>query len=222
VPRPRLHPSRGRWLLVTVLILLAIIAVPTILLIAQWPFTPQKVARNLEEATGSKVEIKSFQRVYLPRPGCIAQGLTFRRGSDPNQPPVMTIERLHILSSMLGLFGSHVAKIIAEGVHVVMPPLGSESGAKPASDIVVGELVTKDAVFEFLRRNPAEPRVQFLVRTLSLKNLGRRTTITFYTAVRVPEPPGEAEIQGTLGPFKQNQNAEAPGAGTSPVQTADP
>src|SRR5207244_1579773 len=158
----------------TVVTLLAILAVPTIILLLRWPFTPEEVAKNLEEATGSKVEIKSFQKIYLPHPGCVAQGLTFRRGSNPTQPPIMTVERLHIRSSMLGLFGKHITKMVADGVHVVMPPLGSESGAKPASDIVVGELVAKNAVIEFSRKNPAEPRVRFLVRRLSLKNFGRR------------------------------------------------
>jgi len=216
-----LHPTRGRWLLVTVLTLLGILALALIVLFLKWPFTPKEVAKNLEEATGSKVEIGSFQKIYLPFPGCEARKLTFRRGTDSSKPPIMTIERMHIRSSIFGLFGNHLTKIIADGVHVVMPPLGTETGPKPASDIVVGELVAKNAVFEFSRQNLSEPRVQFLVRRLSLKNLGRRTTITFYTAVRIPEPPGEAEVRGTLGPFKENQNPEAPVAGTYTFQGAD-
>ena len=84
----------------------------------------------------------------------------------------MTIERLHIRSSFIGLFGKHITKIVADGVHVVMPPLGTETGAKPASDIVVGELVAKDAVIEFSRKNLSDPRIQFLARQAVVQESG--------------------------------------------------
>lgn len=215
------HPARGKWLLVTVLTLLGVLGAAILGLLIYWPFTPQKVAQNLDEATGSKVQIATFQKIFFPFPGCVAGGLTFRRGSDPKQPPVMTIERLHIRSSFFGLFGKHIAKIVADGVHIVMPPLGTEAGTKPASDIVVGELVAKNAVIEFSRKNPSDPRIQFLARRLSFKNFGRRTKITFYAAVRTPAPPGEAEVNGTLGPFKENQNPEAPISGSYKFTGAD-
>ena len=218
---PKPHPARGKWLLVTVLTLLGVLAVGFVGLLIRWPFTPQEVAKNLEEATGSKVQIATFQKIFLPFPGCVAGGLTFRHGSDSKLPPVMTIERLHIRSSFFGLFGKHITKIVADGVHVVLPPLGSETGAKPASDIVVGELVAKNAVIEFSRKSSSDPRIEFLARRLSFKNLGRRTKITFYAAVRTPEPPGEAEVNGTLGPFKEGENPEAPIDGSYTFTSAD-
>jgi hypothetical protein len=218
---PHLHPSRGKWLLITVLTVLGILTAAILILLMNWPFTPQKVAKNLEEATGSKVQIAKFEKLYLPFPGCRAEGLTFRRGKDASQPPLMTIERLLIRSSFFGLFGHHIMKIVADGVHVVMPPFGTETGTKPASDIVVGELVAKNAVIEFSRKAASEPRVQFLARRLSLKNFGRRTKITFYADVHTPEPPGEAEVNGTLGPFKENQNPEAPISGSYKFSSAD-
>ena len=219
---PHKHHLRGRWLLVTVLTLLAILGLAILILFIRWPFTPKAVSQNLEEATGSRLEFKSFQNTYLPVPGCVVGGLVFRRGFDPKQPPVMTIERLHIRSSVFGLFGKHLTKIVADGVHVVMPPLGTpQGGAKPGSDIVVGELVAKNAVFEFARHDPSTPAVKFLVHRLSLQNFGRRTLIHFYTSVRIPEPPGEAEVRGTLGPFKENENPEAPISGTYTFKDAN-
>lgn len=215
------HPSRGKWLLVTVLVILGILAIPLGCLIVRWPFTYAKVSQDLSEATGSRVEMQHFRQLYLPRPGCVAEQLTFRRGSDSNAPPVMTIKRLVIRSSILGLFGKHVQKIVADGVHVIMPPLGTQSGSKPASDIVVGDLVAKNAVFEFEREDKSQPRLKFLVHRLSLQNFGRRTVINFYSSVRIPEPPGEAVVRGTLGPFKANENPEAPLAGTYTFNNAD-
>jgi hypothetical protein len=216
------HPARGKWLLVTVVVLFGILAAAFIILLIRWPFTPKEVSQNLEEATGSRLQFKSFHPRYLPYPGCVVQGLTFHRGADPKAPPIMSIERLYIRSSVFGLFGKHITKIVADGVHVIMPPFENlGQGSKPSSDIVVGELVAKNAVFEFSRQDPSQPRLKFLAHRLSLKNFGRRTTITFYTLVRVPEPPGEAEVRGTVGPFKENQNPEAPIAGSYTFKDAD-
>jgi hypothetical protein len=78
-----IRPKRRRWMLVAAIIAVVILAAGVGLLISRWPFTPQAVIRDLEQATSTTVEIRNFRRAYLPHPGAVAEDVVFRRGRDP-------------------------------------------------------------------------------------------------------------------------------------------
>ena len=75
-----------------------------ILLTRFFPYSEKNVSESLQETFPSKLKIDHFRPVYFPRPGCEAEGVTFRSASGaPNEPP-------NVLRRYLGgVFGSRPA-----------------------------------------------------------------------------------------------------------------
>ena len=113
----RKHRVRN-WLLVSAFFLLGILVAGFVLVMLNWPFTRAQVEKDLAEATASTVTIESFQPTYFPRPGCMANGVTFRRSQDSRVPALITVQKLTIQGSFVGLLTKHVPVIRAEGAHV--------------------------------------------------------------------------------------------------------
>src|ERR1700749_2093223 len=63
----------------------------------RWPFSEHKVVQSLEETFPATVAIQKFRPTYFPHPGCIAEGVTFRRlGSSAQMPPIVTMQGMRI------------------------------------------------------------------------------------------------------------------------------
>ena len=109
-----------RWLAAGALAV-AVAMIVTLLLVARnWPFTRDKVMEDLAEATSSTVAIRSFHQMYFPHPGCVAESVTFRHGIDKANPPLITIKKLMVQGSFMGLFTKHVTRIRAEGLRIIV------------------------------------------------------------------------------------------------------
>src|SRR5271166_2027143 len=110
VPKPK------RWRPILAISLVVAVMLGAIALARQWPFTRQAVIRSLQQQSGTPVEIAAFRRFYFPHPGCVAEGVTFRK--DPRTPPLITIQRLTIVGSYTGLLEHHLTSVRAEGLHL--------------------------------------------------------------------------------------------------------
>ena len=42
--------------------------------------------QNLDEASDSKLRLRTFYRTYFPFPGCVLEGLEFNHGSNTSKP----------------------------------------------------------------------------------------------------------------------------------------
>lgn len=179
--------------------------------ILNWPFTRAQIEKNLADATVSSVVIESFQPTYFPRPGCVATGVTFRRNQDHGIPPLLTVQKLTIQASFLGLLTKHISVIQADGAHVTIPPL--DTGGPwlrniTGSKVVVEDLVANGAILDFTSADPGKSRIRFEVHEFVQHNLGSRGVMPFQTALSNPEPPGEVRATGNLGPWKADNPAE--------------
>jgi hypothetical protein len=137
-----------------------------------WPFTRAQVEKDFGDATFTTVTIESFQQTYFPRPGCIATAVTFRRHQDRSDPPLITLQKLTIQGSFLGLLTKHLSAIRADGAHLVIPPFATgEARLLNISRLkaVVGELVANGAVLEFTPRDPGKSRLKFEVHEFVLQ-----------------------------------------------------
>jgi AsmA-like C-terminal region len=214
--RNRFNLPTGRnrlrnWLLLGAVALLAILVSGLVLLMQNWPFTRAQVEKDLGDATFTTVTIESFQQTYFPRPGCIATGVTFRRNQDRRDPPLITVQKLTIQGSFLGLLTKHLSAIRADGAHLVIPPFATgEARLLNISRLkaVVGELVANGAVLEFTFRDLGKPRLKFDVHEFVLHDLGSNGAMSFQTAVSNPEPPGEVRATGRLGPWRADDPAQ--------------
>ena len=79
---------------------------------------------DLEEAASGKVEIRKFSPDLFSASRLHCRGVTYRLA--PNSSPFATLEKLTIESNYLGLLGSHISRIRADGLHVYVPPKGSK------------------------------------------------------------------------------------------------
>src|SRR5581483_3152183 len=212
------------WLLLGAVALLAILVTGLVLLMQNWPFTRAQVEKDLGDATFTTVAIESFQQTYFSRPGCIATGVTFRRNQDRRDPPLITVQKLTIEGSFLGLLTKHLPAIRADGALLVIPPF--DSGEARLLNIgrlkaAVGELIANGAILEFTPRDPRKSRLRFDVHEFVLHDLGGNGAMSFQTAVSSPEPPGEVRATGRLGPWRADDPAQTQISGSYSFRQAN-
>jgi hypothetical protein len=114
--------SSANWLLIVVAVIAIVLLGAGLALVYAWPFTEANMIKQLEDATSSHVEIGAFHRTYFPHPGCMADRVIFKRGSNPEKQAVMRVERITIVGSFLGLITKHLTLIELRGAHATFPP----------------------------------------------------------------------------------------------------
>ncbi|HZQ23106.1 MAG TPA: AsmA-like C-terminal region-containing protein [Terriglobales bacterium] len=198
-----------RCLLVCAVTLVLLLVVGTVVLIVEWPFTREKIAQHLGEATGTKVEFKNFRAMHFPYPGCVAEALEFKLPTS-NVPPLITMARLTIRGSYLDLFTRHVAVMTAEGMHVVIPPFGTNwANNRSKSKVVIHVFRTDGATLDFTRAE-SKPPLRFAIHTFELHELGSDDPMAFQSFLHIPLPPAEVQITGQLGPWESQSSSETP------------
>jgi len=200
------------------LVAVALLVLLIVLLAARWPFRQSAVVSAFEEAGGGKIEMGSFRQTYFPSPGCIAERVTYRLGSDPR--PLATVDRLIIKSNLLGLLTRHISRIRVDGMHVFVPPSGSQSkfhGLNPGST-GIDTIEIHESTLEVPRKEPGKPAVAFGISQLTLYPVTAVGSIHFAARFSNPEPPGEITASGEFGPWK---GVETPVGGDYTFQNAD-
>jgi hypothetical protein len=206
---------------VLVSIAIAVVAaVALVLLTMYWPFTRQAVIKSLQNASSSTVEIAHFHGTYFPFPGCVAEEVTFRRSSDPNAPPLMTVGKLTIQGSYPGLVTRHVSQIRAENLHIIIAASGSAQNSPSPSNSTIDELIANGATLEFTRSSGNPPLI-FAIHQSTLRNIGTRRRLSFQVKLSNPEPPGEITASGRFGPWKTGDAGQTPVSGDYTFQNAD-
>jgi len=210
--------SARKKLLVVAVIAAALLVLLVVLLAARWPFRQSAVVSALEEAGGGKVEIGSFRQIYFPSAGCVAERVTYRLGS--NAGPLATVDRLTIQSHLLGLLTRHISRIRVDGMHVFVPPSGSQAkfqGLNPGST-GIDTIEIHEGILEVPRKEPGKAAVTFRIHQLTLHPVTAVGSIHFAARFSNPEPPGEITASGQFGPWK---GVETPVDGDYTFHNAD-
>jgi hypothetical protein len=202
-----------RWITIIGLSVLVVIGSLFVLLASRWPFTQDAVITALQERFSSTVEFKTFRGTYLT-PGCVAEGITFRRNNDRNAPPLATVKQLTIQGSYIGLFTSpkRIGRVKVEGLRVLVPSRSERTNAgndemrrtshTTESTLIIGEIIADGAVVQFASdENPTEP-LQFDIHQLTLDSVADDRPMSFHATLLNPEPPGEVRADGQFGPLK--------------------
>jgi len=113
----------ARWIKIGLVLVAAAIGCAGVLVATHWPFTRGKVIRSLEQTFASTVEFKTFRVTYFT-PGCVAEGVTFRRNADQGAPPVASAGKITIQGSYPGFFTfpNRLSRVKVEGLHVFASP----------------------------------------------------------------------------------------------------
>ncbi|MGA8431088.1 MAG: AsmA-like C-terminal region-containing protein [Candidatus Sulfotelmatobacter sp.] len=213
-------PRQRRTLLV-VAVAAAVVCAAALLWMEAGPFQQKSVVQTLEQAGDSKVRLRSFQRSYFPSPGCVMEGVEFYHGADAGTP-LITIQKLTIRGSYLGVISRRVSSITAEGLHILIPPFGSgQTFHTTPSKITIGEIVANDALLEFAVHKPDTPPLRFEIHELTLHNVGWSGALSYRVRVKNPEPPGEISAEGKFGVWNLKEPGQTPVSGAYKFDHAD-
>jgi hypothetical protein len=225
-PRTTEHPPsqtpQRKW--IVLLVVVGVVCVAVLLAAVAWnriwPFTESAVVQDLAEASDSTVTIRSSRRTYFPVPGCILEGVEFQHGQD--HWPLITIERLTIEGSYLGILTKHVPHIKAEGGRISVPPFGSGvTFSSQHSKLVVDELVANGTTVEFATNKAQERPVRFEVHDAVLHGVRWGDPIEYELKLHNPEPPGELTVLGKFGAWTTGTPGQTPISGEYTFERAD-
>jgi len=190
---------------------------------AHWPFRYKNVKPMLESVFASQITIGKYHRIYFPNPGFVADGVTLRRNSAPTLPPVGSIEHVRVEGRWVDLllFRKRVKRVEADGLHVVIPPVGSEANRQDfpkgsAGDftgpkMMVGELDIYNALLDLMR--PDGQRYSYPIWRLVLSNVHRGASVGYRLKMRNAVPIGDIEAQGSLGAIRADDLGQTPVSG---------
>lgn len=221
---PRNEVGAHRWLRIGAGVLLLLIAGALAFLAAKWPFTRQKVLRELGQQFGGAVQATNFHITYFPTPGCWAENITVQRGGHASGPPLVSAQKATLEDDYPSLLigRKHIDRLRIDGLRVYLVP-GEKTGTqqngggstnKDASSLTIGELTTKGALLEIASKQTGKPPLKFEVHTLKARNIGGSETISYDVKFTNPEPTGEIESAGHIGPLEHNQLEQTPVSGS--------
>jgi len=223
-PAQSLHmPARRRIPVLSVALVVLASLVAAAILFARsrwWPFSEEQVLKHLREASDSQVQVRNFQKTYFPAPGCILQGLTFLHSTNEAEPTV-SIEKLKVEGSYLGMISQRISRIVAEGIVVSVPTFGSGENTRDSrSKINADDIMTNIALLEFATQEP-DKIVRFDVHDAQLRNVGRSAAFSYRVKFHNPEPPGEVTAEGKFGPWIRDDAGETQVSGEYRFENAD-
>jgi hypothetical protein len=231
IPNPTIGQKRtrfARWP-VMVVVIAATLGVLAVMAARHWPFTRAAVVQALHEQSGGSVQVAGFRQTYFPHPGCVADGVTFRREGDQAASPFITIRRLTIIGSYAGLLTHHVEQVRAADmrVTVVMHPGGStlSASAPPAVSIksgtAIAEIIAGGAQLEIEPAQPGKAPLIFPIQQLALYSIDNGHPLSFRARLGIPEPQGEVSVSGQFGPWKPGDGGHTPLSGSYTLENAD-
>ena len=223
---PAARPAARAWYRRRLSIILA--AVALLLAIAgswfirtNWPYRYRKIKPMLENELASQIQITSYHRIYFPNPGFVATGLTLRRKSALNLPPLGHAEMMEVRGrwSDLLLLRRRLQIVELTGLHIVLPPIGSQANRAnfpPGSssdftgpDTAIEMFKIHNSIFEIMETGGK--RLIFPVRELNLAHFEKNKPINYSLDMQNAIPAGRIESRGTFGPLNTKQ------IGTTPV-----
>jgi hypothetical protein len=218
-----------RWIKIGGLLALVAIGTAVVLVSSHWPFARDTIVSALQERFSSAVVLKTFHGTYFT-PGCVAEGVTFRRNSDRNAPPIATIAKLTIQGSYWGLFSTpkRVRRVKVEGLHIFVSPgserTGNEAGPNGSLEkfaLIIDEIIADGAEVEFASGEPGTEPLKFEIQRLALNSVADDRPISFHAALLNPKPPGEIRADGQFGPLRPPNVGQILLSGSYVFQRAD-
>ena len=215
---------QGRAITAGILLFLALAGIALVTLALRWPFTEQSIVDALEERSARSVEITGFRQTYFP-PGCIAEGIRFLHREHKDKPPLITIRKLVIRGSYLGLFRSptKIDEARAIGLHITIPPRRYD-GQRPevipltvrqsGKSVLISQITADQALLEFRGADPGDQTFVVQIHQLALSHVGDKDQFTYRTALSISKPPGEIHATGTFGPWNENDPARTAVSGS--------
>jgi hypothetical protein len=188
-----------------------------------WPYRYRMVEPTLEKIFASRIKIDHYHRTYWPHPGFVADGLTLRRNSAEDLPPVGSVKRVRVVGSWMDLLllRERIDAVYADGLQVVIPPVGSQANKEdfpPGSSndfegpsTVIGRFVVEGAVLDILRTNGG--RYSFPIKRLVMTDLQKNVAAGYTVEMETPNASGHVLASGSFGPVIGGKLEQTPVTG---------
>ena len=207
--------------LTTAIVLLA--ALGAYFISANWPYRYRKIQPMLEEVLASNIKIGHYHRVYFPNPGFMATDITLTRKSAAGLPPLGTAQSVLLQGTWLDLLmlRKRVHLVDITGLHVVIPPIGSDANHKdfPAGSsadfagptAAIEQLQIHQSTLDIMRNDGS--RFSFPIQELTLRNMQKGQPIAYEVDMRNAKPSGRILSTGSFGPITPNNLGATPLSG---------
>src|SRR6478752_8502927 len=108
------------WMHIVVVATALVLAAGFVFVSTNWPYRYRKIKPMLEDVLASQVKISRYHRTYFPHPGFMATGITMRRKSAPDLPPLGSVESMWVPGSWLDLvlLRDRVQLVDITGLHI--------------------------------------------------------------------------------------------------------
>jgi hypothetical protein len=211
---------KSRMLQMGALCVLVLLVGATIFLKVAWPFRQEAVIKDLEKTSLSKVRVGVFHTTYFPRPGCVLEHVTFQHNPKAGTSPLITIERVRIEANFAGLFSKHLKLVRAEGMHLFIPPRGSEHFDTPQrSSVVIDDLIADGATLEV--GSAGNSSLKFAFHGFTISNVGSSGPASFKATLSNAVPPAKITTSGKFGPWNSGDVGKTDVSGEYSFQEAD-
>jgi AsmA-like protein len=216
------RPGAIRWIGCAVA-LVALLAIGLYFANAHWPYRYRIVKPLLEGVLASQLQISSYHRTYFPHPGFVATGITLRRKSAPNLPPLGSVDRLIVQGrwSDLLMLRPRVALVDITALHVVVPAIGSRANHEdfpPGSasdfsgpDTLIDQLKIHNSVLDIMRANGM--RYSYPITELELRNFQKGRANAYAVNLQNARPWGIIQSDGSFGPLNAQNLGQTPVTG---------
>jgi hypothetical protein len=199
------------WAHIVVVAVAAVLATAVGLISANWPYRHRKIKPMLEDVLASQVTFTGYHRIYFPNPGFVATGITMRRKSAPDLPPLGHVDTMVVEGrwSDLFLLRRRVQLLDVTGLHIIVPALGSKENHQefpPGSgsdfdgpDTKIERLVIHSSQLDIMR--PSGKPLIFPIKLIQLMNLHKGEAMTYAIDMQNAFPSGHILARGNMGPI---------------------
>ena len=213
------------WVHISIVAAGALLAIAVVLISANWPYRHRKIHAMLEDVLTSDVKFTGYHRIYFPRPGFEATGITIRRKTAPaGTPPLGHIDSMRVVGTWtdLAMLRQRVEQVDITGFHIIVPPIGGNESklsfpagsAKDFSgpDTIIESLIVHKSVLEVLRKD-GKP-LSFPIKQVEITNLHKGEAFTFAVDMQNAFPRGRILARGSMGPLREHDFNASPLSGT--------
>jgi hypothetical protein len=201
------------WVHIVIVATGALLAVAVVFISANWPYRHRKIQPMLEDVLTSDVVFSKYHRIYFPRPGFVATGITIRRKTaPPGLAPLGHIDSMMVEGTWTDLImlRQRVELVDITGFHVMVPAIGSNESKQsfPAGsanefsgpDTMIERLVVHKSLLEIMRTH--DKPLLFPIKQVEIRNLHKGDALTYALDMQNPIPTGRILARGSMGPIR--------------------
>jgi hypothetical protein len=143
----------------------------------------------------------------------------------PDAPPLITIDRLTIVGSFMGMLGSpkRLAAVHIAGMRIRIPAKSPDGEGKSVvylnsgphgPSVAISKITADGAVLEFLPEQRDGKPYQLKIDRLAITNVGSGGPVSYRATLTNTEPPGVIRAEGKFGPWRPNDIGATPVSGS--------